>query len=153
MRTDIVNTCADAMQFSIYKDFNAFGGKSPVLSRVLALPVAVLDVAIDTFKTYLSAIEHVALAVINLIGAVFSKKYTLKDALVSAELALISSAMVPVKSMLAMPKIIFQCIAILIHPSKAQSINARQATFKNEPIDLYVVNKPTFSHDYSVHTI
>lgn len=156
MRSVIVHDCATIMQLSLNKDYNNFSVKSPILGRLLALPVAVIDVAIDTFKPYLAAIEQIALVLINFFGAAFSKKCSLKEALICSERTFTEIATIPIKSMLFVPKIIFQFFAMLIHPQIAQSINPHLSTFKSGTINEYYKKVPSHLNahqSYSQHAV
>lgn len=71
------------------------------------------------------------MAAINLIGAAFSTKFKLKDALACTEFTLGAAVNTPVKIVTAPFKIIFQLFAIIINPEKVQSINWYRPTFKD----------------------
>ena len=71
------------------------------------------------------------MAAINLIGASFSKKFTIKDALANAQYALGSAANTPVVLIMAPIKIIFQSLKIAINSNKVQSINYNKSAFKD----------------------
>jgi len=130
MRTCFVLQKTAGLQDSLYSGLNNFSQTNKILGRFCSITVSILDVALDTLKSPLNAIEHVAMAAINLIGAVFSTKFSLKDALASTEFALGSAVNTPVKLVVAPFKIIFQLFAIIINPEKVQSINWLKPTFK-----------------------
>lgn len=140
MRTYFVNQKISELQDQLYSKLNNFSQSNKTLGRFCSIPVSILDVALDTFKSPLGAIEYVAMAAINLIGAAFSKEFTLKgftfkeltlkDALGCTEFALGAAVNIPVKLVVAPVKIIFQFIAIIINPEKVQSINYLKPTFQ-----------------------
>ena len=78
------------------------------------------------------AIEKIAMAAINLIGAAFSNKYRLKDALISLESGLMATMAIPVKLVLVPFKISFQFFAIIINPVAVKSISDTRPTFKQD---------------------
>lgn len=66
-------------QKELYNQFNVFSKSHQTMGRLGSLPVALLDVTLETAKPLLSIIEGVVLAVLNLVGAPFSMTYTFKD--------------------------------------------------------------------------
>ncbi len=133
MRTLYVNQIQVKLQYSLYSNLNDFSQTNKILGRFCSIPVSVLDIALDVLSIPLITIEYVAWAAINLIGVVFSKKFSLKDTLICTELALVSVLFIPVKLVLAPFKITFQFFAIIINPEKVMSINWMNPTFK-EPL-------------------
>lgn len=103
----------------------------PHIGRLGAIPVAILDAGFDTLKVPLQAIQNLALFFINLVGCLFSKEYTLKDALKnlesSANLALITSVAI----VMAAPKAVYQFLAIMIDPIRVRSY-CEQETFASK---------------------
>ena len=130
MKSHEVQVCFTDLQGKLYSKLNNFSRSNEILGRLCSIPVSILDVALDTLKTPLSAIEYLAMAAINLIGALFSKKYTLKDALANTEWTFAAIANTPVKLFMAPIKIVFQFFAILIHPEKVEPIDYNKSTFK-----------------------
>ena len=120
------------LQNTIYCELNVFSKSNKIAGRFCSIPISLLDVGLETLKTPLSAIEFVAMAAINLIGAAFSTEYTLKDALLLTGRALDRIATIPTKLVMAPIKIAFQLFAIIINPEKVQSINSQNPTFKSE---------------------
>lgn len=118
----------DKLQNEIYSKLN---NSNKLLGRLCSIPVAVLDVALDTSKISLYVIDHIALALINLVGAAFSKECTLKDALLYTEGTFRLAAIIPVRVAFVPVKIIFQIFAIIINPKKVQSINYENPTFRS----------------------
>ncbi len=130
MDSNIVPRFIDSKQLSFYRNFNTYSESNPILGRLLSIPVSIIDVAVDSLKFPLVAIECVVLGFIHLVGALFSNRYTLKNALQYADFALSRIVVTPIKLGMAPIKIVFQFFAILIDPKKVQSINMRYPTFK-----------------------
>ena len=132
MRLHLVDDSFIKLQNNIYSKLNTFSKSNKIAGRFCSIPISLLDVGLETLKTPLSAIEFVAMAAINLIGAAFSTEYTLKDALLLTGRALDRIATIPTKLVMAPIKIAFQLFAIIINPEKVQSINSQNPTFKSE---------------------
>ncbi len=154
MRTYFVTKQITNLQETLYAALNGLSQTHKTLGRFCSVPVSILDVGLDTLKSPLGVIEYVAMTAINLIGAAFFKnvklkdvlaytnwtsndffcseeaRFTLKDVLVSTEHTLIAAANLPVKLVVAAPKIIFQFFAIIINPEKVQSISLEKPVFK-----------------------
>lgn len=132
------------IQNELYNQFNVFSKSHQTMGRLGSLPVALLDVTLDIAKPLLSIIEGVVLAVLNLVGAPFSKTYefkdkndntliyqcTYKDSLASIDFAIVSAAIVPAKLITAPLKIIFQTIAIAMDPVNVNPITFNVPAFK-----------------------
>jgi len=131
MKSHLVLKTVTDLQDGIYSKLNNFSQSNKIAGRFFSIPISILDVVLDTLKTPLAAIEFVAMVAINLIGAAFSNKYTLKDALAHTEWALTGIACTPVKLVMAPIKIAFQFFAILVNPEKVQSINYFKPTFQS----------------------
>jgi hypothetical protein len=127
----LVQDNVKSAQKFIYEKLNKFSKSNTGLGRLGSIPVSIVDVALDTFGTPVSAIEHLGMIFINLVGALFSKDYSLKHALVSMRFTLGCIVGTPVDFALAPINIIFQFFAIIIDPEKVQSINFSNNTFKN----------------------
>jgi hypothetical protein len=125
-----------SLQGQLYSRFNAFSQENPNWGRVCAIPVSLADVALETIKSPLAVIENIALAIINFLGAVgsvgykFKNSYTLKESLMTAQMALCHVVTTPVAIFMAMPKLAFQFFAIVIDPKTVQSITAQSPTYK-----------------------
>lgn len=130
MRTYFFHQKIVNLQDELYSKLNNFSQSNKTQGRFCSIPVSILDVALDTFKSPLAAIEYLAMAAINLVRAAFSKQFTLKDALACTEFALGSAVNIPVKLVLAPVKIIFQLFAIIMNPEKVQSIHYQNPTFQ-----------------------
>ena len=122
MKADSVETYFKDLQDEIYYKLNTFSKSNKIAGRFCSIPISILDVGLETLKIPLSAIEHIARAAINLIGAAFFKDYTLKNALLLTELAVGLIALTPAKLVLAPINIVYQLFAIIINPEKVESI-------------------------------
>lgn len=124
MLSNIIHNEISKAQNQMHRDFNDFSEQHEIIGRLLALPVAFVDVTLETFKVPLAVIEYLALAAINLIGAIFDPdKYTIKHALLAFEVSLLSVLKIPLALALLPIKLLFQTGAIFIHPELANSIN------------------------------
>lgn len=139
MKTRLIAMHCENVQDCIYNKLNDFSKSHPILGRLSSIPVSLLDVTVGTLQSPLSAIECIAMAAINLIGAAFSRigaafsrKYTLKDALANVEVSLANLANTAVKLLMTPFKIIFQTSAIIINPQTVQSINYNKPTFEHK---------------------
>lgn len=121
MLTRITSAQINTYQEHTYDILNNLSTNHPTSRRILALPVAILDVTAQVMKTPLHAIESAAMAVINLIGAGFSNQYTLEHAAVSIEMAIQCSLQTPVRLLFTPFKIMSQFFRIIIDP-QARSI-------------------------------
>jgi hypothetical protein len=143
MRSDLATGYAVENQLKVYHAHRNLSQQNQFNGRLLAVPVAMLDVMLSTGKVPLSVIEHLAVAVINLLGAAFSDKCAIKDALSSFELACISMASTPVQILLAPIKFVFQVCIILIDPVKYQPYLTNPA-FEGGVVVMY-------HHSYPAH--
>ncbi len=100
------------------KHYEIFGKP---LNRLFALPVAVIDIATDFAEGVVRIIQHVALAVFNILGALFSEKFSLKDAVSSLEAAVLITLWLPVKILFAPVKIALETLYILKDPVAAKA--------------------------------
>ena len=122
MKTMYAYTATTQKQYALYNDLNALAKENTMKGRFTAIPVAVADVALDTIRPLLSAVEFVALTVINIIGKIFCyPKCTLKGALSYVEGALTSISILPAKVVLAPLKLLYQVGAGLWDPIKVES--------------------------------
>lgn len=125
MRTFNLTEQVSGMQAVLYINLNEYSESHKILGRFRSVPVAILDVALETFKTPLNVIQGIALAVINLVGAVFSDECHLKDALYCAEKALANAVLIPIKFGIAPLKLVFQIFSGMIDPENLQPFHAR----------------------------
>jgi hypothetical protein len=104
-----------------YDSFRPFAASHPLLGRVIAIPLAVADVALQTLKTPLTAIDAAASALINLLGMLFFKSCTFEQALYGINTALIGTAQTIVSLAICPIKLAYQVLANLYNPAEARS--------------------------------
>jgi hypothetical protein len=119
MRTIIVDHYGARLQQAMFHEVNAH----PVVACLGIIPIALLDVAIDTMRYPLRAIECVAMAIINLLGAVFTSNCEIKDALIGLESGLAHGLSVIGAVAMAPLKVLYQIFAIALSPSTVKSID------------------------------
>lgn len=141
MRSDWVSGCLVEMQLDAYQAHKAFSKKHQFLGRLCGVPAAMCDVIYDTSVIW-SAVEHLAFAAINLVGAAYSNKCTIKDAIFNFEVACMETASFCIKMVLFPIKFLFQVCIILINPVKYRPINYTLAAFKGETILQYQHQSP-----------
>jgi hypothetical protein len=109
-------------QHKLYALENNFAKDHPVLGRVTAIPTAAVDVILQTLKVPLAVIENIALTVINLVGALFSNKFSVKEAIFCLESAGTALLRLAVVIPLAPVKLIYQLFETIIDPVNTKSI-------------------------------
>jgi len=109
-------------QNNLYDKLNCFSSTDKTAGRIIAIPVGISDVVLDTLKTPLCAINNIYLIAINLIGSAFYQRFSLKRALKNTELALQNISAIPVKLAMAPIKLIFQIFTGIINPTQVSSI-------------------------------
>lgn len=130
MKPHIVSDFSTSTQANMYYKLNMFSVSQPLLGRLGAIPVSIIDVALDTIQPPLSAVESAVLVVFNVVGAIFRQyNYSLKDALANVEWTFMNLALASVKIALAPLKILHQFVAILVDPVNVNDINYYRATF------------------------
>ncbi len=108
------------VQDHLYMDVRNFAKHHKTLGRCIAIPVALVDVTLETLRLPLQAIEDIAMTAINLIGKVFSSpKCHLKHALMNIERSLMHAADIPIAVVMAPFKLLYQSLAIVIKPEEA----------------------------------
>lgn len=142
MRSNVIECHMQQFQLEIYQEHRHFSINHQFLGRLLALPVAMIDVGADLLTPLFAAIERLAFVAINFFGAAFSAKCTIKDAIWSLEAAYVNTVQVPFKILLIPIKLLFQVSIILINPVQYRPINLRIATFKGETIVHYTHQIP-----------
>jgi hypothetical protein len=116
------------LQDNIFDSFNLFSQKHPVLGRFLSVPVSLLDVTLELLKFAINIIENIAKTMKKLLGS--NKPMNgVKFGLLNLEKALSSFCAIPAKVLMAPIKFAFQTFAILIDPTKVQSIHKHRDTF------------------------
>lgn len=136
MRSYIVFSAIINLQNDLYKKLNTFSITSPNLGRFYAIPLSIVDTVLDVAKPILSSIEYLAMTIINLIGAMFSDKFTLKHSLLSAERTLGVVVHIPVALVVCPLKLIFQLFAGVIDPATVKSIHHPFTYDKKDPLKI-----------------
>lgn len=155
LQTFVTTSC----QENLYSGLNKFSTLHPNWGRLCALPVSVVDVALEVLKGPLDAIENAALVPINLVGSAlsickFKNSCALKDSLLCAERALRATATIPVAIFTAMPNVVLQFSSIIITPETVDSIaylsfiasSARVISRENQAALYSSLNRLSMSH-------
>lgn len=122
MKSNLIYNTSRDLSNKLYSGLNSYSQSNETLGRICSIPVSLLDIGIESFSLPLASIEFAAMAVIHLIGAAFSKEYTLRNALKYTESSLMLAAATPVKFALAPIKVVFQIFVILNDPKNVVSI-------------------------------
>lgn len=128
MEGQVCVTFIQKSQNHLYTKLNNFAVSNKIAGRLCSIPVSILDVALDLSATTLAAIECIAVAAINLFGAVYRKDCTLRKALIYTEFALMLFSAIPSQLLIGPIKIAFQFFTIIINPTTAESINFTKAS-------------------------
>jgi GDP-D-mannose dehydratase len=123
MRSATVDHNLAKLQQDMYGLFNAVSQDNNVLGRVFAIPVAAVDVALETFKAPLRTIEAVAMAAINLLGATRFSSCTVRHALFYAQTSFNYALSVPVAVLMAPILFVYQSCVALWDPENIKSIS------------------------------
>lgn len=138
MKTFYIDHYGTRMQNHIYAGLNDFAKENDkediCAARLCALPVAILDVTIETFKNPLKAIESLIFAIINFLGTLCSDQCSFKDAIYNLERTLNCVLESAVGAALAPLKILYQTILITYDPELTQSINYRPDMHKDDVV-------------------
>jgi hypothetical protein len=118
-------------QNSLCSEVVSFSHKHENLARLASIPVSVLDVALDTVALPLKAIQELAIAIINLLGAAFATRYTIRNALFGLQYGLGSAALFSVSVAMAPLKIFYQLVSIAAAPGSAKSIHKKEVDFSS----------------------
>lgn len=127
MRTYIVEHNISQLQNDMYRKVHEFANTYENVGFLCAIPVAIFDVSLETFKTPLKVIEYLAYTAINVFGAACFYDCNFKDALFNAQATLNHIAITPVAVVMAPLKLIYQVFAIALDPEDVKSINYFQA--------------------------
>ncbi len=122
MKSNLIYNRSRDLSNKLYSSLNSYSQSNATLGRICSVPVALLDSGMGALSIPLASIEFAAMAAINLIGAAFSKEYTLRNALKYTEGSLMLAAATPVKFALVPIKVVFQIFAILYDPKNVVSI-------------------------------
>jgi hypothetical protein len=93
-----------------------------LLGRIIAPFKALGDTLLDTISAPLAAIDHLARAILNTLGCLFVKEYSLRNALGHWELSLMLSAKTIALVAMSPIKFVYQTCAIWYNPQEAQTI-------------------------------
>lgn len=138
MKPFVVEKSISKLQDPFYSGIN----KHEVIGRLISIPVSILDVTLETIKTPLKIIECLVLAIINLLGAAFSDKFTLKDALYNTERMLFNTLGIPVVVVMVPLKLLYQLFSIVIDLENVKSINhLTDMTYKEFINQMKIQNK------------
>lgn len=123
MRTEFSLYFSQTCSFSIYEKLRNFSKHSPNIGRLGCLPVAFADVSLSLLSAPCSIIESIALVIINLVGSLScSKYYTIRDAILCLEFALIHTVALVVHAVIVPLVFIYQFFHILAKPTEARPI-------------------------------
>lgn len=132
----------ESKQDSLYEKYNAFSKNHSFIGRLGSLPVALIDLTLDSLKTPLVIIECIAKAILHLIAKFFTipdpweenelcdsngdKRYTIlpsvKQAVLNVEQALNLVAAIPVTLLFLPIKIFYQTLVCFYDPKHVTSI-------------------------------
>ncbi|MDE3045253.1 MAG: hypothetical protein KGJ02_01215 [Verrucomicrobiota bacterium] len=93
MQTNFIERNLQSVQNYFYPSEN-FSKEHPILSRVGLIPAAIIDHGAENIKRLIGVVQHVVMAVFNLLGVFFNPhEYSLEDAGRSLGNALISAVL------------------------------------------------------------
>lgn len=118
MKTDFAFQFVTQTQDKLYENFNQFYGPVGYLASI---PVALLDVTLDVLRLPLITIERLALMAINLVGAAFSSRCSLRDSLFYFDRCLRGIFLIPCKLIMAPIKLICQIFINITDYQNARS--------------------------------
>lgn len=128
MKTNIVYGLVLDTQKDLYTCLNEKAKDHPSLARLCALPVAVLEEGLRWLEL-IAVIEYAAVAVINVLGALFDERCSLKAAIKSTDDIFCVIGAIPSKVLLLPVRISFQTIAILIDPIRVTAMKEWKSTY------------------------
>jgi hypothetical protein len=120
-------------QVKMYEVQGAYAKIHPNMGRISVIPVAVIDVVCEILKAPIGAIERIVVAALNLIGFLFSSKFTFKEFIFSAEMGLKTMLNFPITVCLVPVKLIYQIFAGIYDPQNCKSI-AYHEIYKQNPV-------------------
>lgn len=110
------------MQDELFNNLNNFSKSHKILGHLCAIPVAILDGAMEIAKIPLTIIGFLVLAAINLVGAVFSEKYKYKDALNYTAAAFMVTLITPIHLVKTSLNLMIGIFFSVIDPETVSSI-------------------------------
>jgi len=131
MLTYICREAFSKEQENLFACYTTFSRTNPTLGRVLALPVAIVDVTYETIKSPAAALENLITTIVNIAGHLFyllsgnysQKKFIMRDGLRTLQASLISCAATPIGCIMAPLKLFFQAINLLYEPVNSSTIS------------------------------
>lgn len=119
-----------------YRNLNAYVNARPdsfvraVNARIISIPLAFLDVSLESLKTPLAAIEYLILSALNLLGVLFSPenwmkehKYSMSKTFVNFEHGVNHVAQTGALVIIAPLKLTYQLFASVLDPNTIESTN------------------------------
>lgn len=106
----------ESLQNQMYDEFHEIVEARPIQSWALVLPISVLDIGSDIIKSPLYVINSLGKAAIEMFGALWSSRCTLKKSVRLLEGAAINLIGIPVHLVFAPIKITLQVLAIIRDP-------------------------------------
>ncbi len=129
------------MQLSMHEQLQAFSQTYPRAAVPVAAFVSVADVAVETAKYPVSAIESVALAVINAVGLPCFKECNLSDTYQNIKIAGIMSGATAIMSIASPFNLLGRLLVNLPDPKNAHSCNKEADEQANFPAIAYDSNE------------
>lgn len=117
--------------------------------RLGAFIIIPIDTLLEVFKYPLQAIQDCVLVILNVLGTLCLKdKYSLKDALKSAEATCDHLLHIPVAIVMATLKAVYQFFAIMIDPENVKSFHHDKTFRSSEPFrEEQLFSPPRFQDD------
>lgn len=127
MKTYYVEAYISKAQEALYTKLKDTSWTQPCLGRIAGVPVALIDITLETLKSPLQIIEGLALAIINLLGGLFHDNCTIKGFLLGMERAFTFAGHTPVAIVLAPFKFTHQAVSNVYAPRKSVPYNGATA--------------------------
>lgn len=111
------------IQKNLYDGVHLVAEYYPLRSRLLAIPVSILDIGLDALKWPLGSVEYAFWAAVHMLAAPFFAKYTVKKSLllICASLNYSAAAIVAYDRDIAGMKVAYQMFFTVLDPRKAKS--------------------------------
>ncbi len=136
MKTYYVEVYISKAQVKLYESLQAWDRKHKSLGYIGSVPVAFIDITLETLKSPLQIIEGLALAIINLLGGLFHEECTVKGSLKSMDKALTFTGHTPVAIVLAPFKFAHQAVSNVYDPKHATPYNNCAGSIVNQHTTL-----------------
>ncbi|MBS4167981.1 hypothetical protein [Parachlamydia sp. AcF125] len=120
--TSFLEGKANTTREILYGKLNDFSySRKTLAGRLLALPVAIADISLETITPFFKAIDCAGSAAKHLAGAPFKdNKCSFNHSVSFFEKAVVAAVNIPIKLVLAPVKIFIQTLKIAINPRTAQ---------------------------------